>query len=62
MRSWQRYFEVMQEVVEDVLKTQEALSLKLRKSSQPPLRSLEHSFVGSEFHLLAEDVFWRVLH
>jgi len=28
MKSWQRYFEVMQEVVEDVLNTQEANIMK----------------------------------
>lgn len=61
MKSWQLYFEVMREVVEDVLNTQEANIMKaaaiLTNTTQN--NGIIHLFGSGHSSLIAEDVFWR---
>lgn len=61
MKSWQRYFEVMQEVVEDVLKTQGANIMKAAEILTNTTRNngIIHLFGSGHSSLIAEDVFWR---
>lgn len=61
MRSWQRYFEVMREVVEDVLNTQEANIMKAAEILTDTTKNngIIHLFGSGHSSLIAEDVFWR---
>ena len=61
MKSWQLYFEVMREVVEDVLNTQEANIMKAAEILTNTTRNsgIIHLFGSGHSSLIAEDVFWR---
>jgi len=61
MKSWQRYFEVMREVVEDVLNTQEANIMKAAEILTDTTKNngIIHLFGSGHSSLIAEDVFWR---
>lgn len=61
MKSWQRYFEVMQEVVENVLNTQEANIMKAAGILTDTTKNngIIHLFGSGHSSLIAEDVFWR---
>ncbi len=61
MKSWQRYFEVMREVVEDVLNTQEANMMKAAEilTNTTKNNGIIHLFGSGHSSLIAEDVFWR---
>lgn len=61
MKSWQRYFEVMREVVEDVLNTQEADIMKAAEILTDTTKNngIIHLFGSGHSSLIAEDVFWR---
>ena len=61
MKSWQRYFEVMQEVVEDVLTTQGANINKAAEilTNTTKENGIIHLFGSGHSSLIAEDVFWR---
>ena len=61
MKSWQRYFEVMQKVIEDVLNTQQANIDKAAEILTTTTRNngIIHLFGSGHSSLIAEDVFWR---
>ena len=61
MKSWQRYFTTMQEVVENVLNTQEDNMAKAAKilASTTKNEGIIHLFGSGHSSLIAEDVFWR---
>jgi len=61
MKSWQLYFEVMREVVEDVLNTQEANIMKAAEILTNTTRNngIIHLFGSGHSSLITEDVFWR---
>ncbi len=61
MKSWQLYFEVMREVVEDVLSTQEANIMKAAEilTNTTQNNGIIHLFGSGHSSLIAEDVFWR---
>ena len=61
MKSWQRYFEVMREVVEDVLNTQQANIMKAAEILTDTTKNngIIHLFGSGHSSLIAEDVFWR---
>ncbi|HOT99182.1 MAG TPA: SIS domain-containing protein [Anaerolineaceae bacterium] len=61
MKSWQLYFEVMREVVEDVLNTQEANIMKAAEilTNTTQNNGIIHLFGSGHSSLIAEDVFWR---
>lgn len=61
MKSWQRYFEVMQEVVEKVLNTQEDKIIKAAEILTNTTKNdgIIHLFGSGHSSLIAEDVFWR---
>jgi uncharacterized phosphosugar-binding protein len=61
MKSWQRYFEVMREVVEDVLNTQEVNIMKAAEILMDTTKNngIIHLFGSGHSSLIAEDVFWR---
>ena len=61
MKSWQRYFEVMQEVVENVFNTQEADIMKAAGILTDTTKNngIIHLFGSGHSSLIAEDVFWR---
>ena len=61
MKCWQRYFEVMREVVEDVLNTQEANIMKAAEILTDTTKNngIIHLFGSGHSSLIAEDVFWR---
>ncbi len=61
MKSWQRYFEVMQEVVENVFNTQEANIMKAAGILTDTTKNngIIHLFGSGHSSLIAEDVFWR---
>lgn len=61
MKSWQRYFEVMLKVVEDVLNTQEANIMKAAEILTDTTKNngIIHLFGSGHSSLIAEDVFWR---
>jgi len=61
MKSWQLYFEVMREVVEDVLNTQEANMMKAADilTNTTKNNGIIHLFGSGHSSLIAEDVFWR---
>lgn len=61
MKSWQSYFEVMQQVVEDVLNTQEDNITKAAEILTETTKNngIIHLFGSGHSSLLAEDVFWR---
>jgi len=61
MKSWQRYFEVMQGVVESVLKTQEDTMTKAAEVLTNTTKNdgIIHLFGSGHSSLIAEDVFWR---
>jgi len=61
MKSWQLYFEVMREVVEDVLSTQEANIMKAAEILTNTTRNngIIHLFGSGHSSLITEDVFWR---
>ena len=61
MKSWQRYFEVMQKVVEDVLNTQEANINSAAEilTNTTKNNGIIHLFGSGHSSLIAEDVFWR---
>jgi len=61
MKSWQRYFEVMREVVEDVLNTQEANIMRAAEILTDTTKNngIIHLFGSGHSSLIAEDVFWR---
>ena len=61
MKSWQRYFTIMQAVVENVLNTQEDNMAKAAKilASTTKNEGIIHLFGSGHSSLIAEDVFWR---
>ena len=61
MKSWQRYFTIMQEVVENVFNTQEDNMAKAAKilASTTKNEGIIHLFGSGHSSLIAEDVFWR---
>lgn len=61
MKSWQRYFEVLQEVVQSVLNTQEDNITKAAEilTSTTKNQGIIHLFGSGHSSLIAEDVFWR---
>ncbi len=61
MKSWQRYFEVMQEVVAKVLNTQEDKIIKAAEILTNTTKNdgIIHLFGSGHSSLIAEDVFWR---
>ena len=61
MKSWQLYFEVMREVVEEVLNTQEANIMKAAEilTNTTQNNGIIHLFGSGHSSLIAEDVFWR---
>jgi len=61
MKSWQLYFEVMREVVEDVLNTQEANIMKAAEilTNTTQNNGIIHLFGSGHSSLITEDVFWR---
>ena len=61
MKSWQRYFTIMQEVVENVFNTQEDNMAKAAKilASTTKNEGMIHLFGSGHSSLIAEDVFWR---
>ena len=61
MKSWQRYFTILQAVVENVLNTQEDNMAKAAKilASTTKNEGIIHLFGSGHSSLIAEDVFWR---
>lgn len=61
MKSWQRYFTIMQAVVENVFNTQEDNMAKAAKilASTTKNEGIIHLFGSGHSSLIAEDVFWR---
>ena len=61
MKSWQKYFEVMQGVVESVLQTQEGTITKAAEilTNTTKNNGIIHLFGSGHSSLIAEDVFWR---
>jgi len=61
MKSWQKYFEVMQGVVESVLHTQEGTITKAAEilTNTTKNNGIIHLFGSGHSSLIAEDVFWR---
>lgn len=61
MKSWQRYFEIMQEVVGSVLNTQEDNMAKAAGilANTTKNNGIIHLFGSGHSSLIAEDVFWR---
>ena len=61
MESWQRYFSVMQGVVEDVLITQDANISEAAEilTNTTKNNGIIHLFGSGHSSLIAEDVFWR---
>ncbi len=61
MKSWQRYFTIMQGVVEDVLNTQEDNMAKAANIQACATKNegIIHLFGSGHSSLIAEDVFWR---
>ena len=61
MKSWQRYFTIMQAVVENVFNTQEENMAKAAKilASTTKNEGIIHLFGSGHSSLIAEDVFWR---
>lgn len=61
MKSWQRYFSVMQGVVEDVLITQDANISEAAEilTNTTKNNGIIHLFGSGHSSLIAEDVFWR---
>lgn len=61
MESWQRYFTIMQGVVEDVLNTQAANITKAAEilTNTTKNNGIIHLFGSGHSSLIAEDVFWR---
>ena len=61
MKSWQRYFTIMQEVVENVFNTQEDNMAKAANilASTTKNEGIIHLFGSGHSSLIAEDVFWR---
>lgn len=61
MKSWQRYFEIMQEVVGSVLNTQEDNMAKAAEilANTTKNNGIIHLFGSGHSSLIAEDVFWR---
>lgn len=61
MKSWRRYFEIMQDVVEKVLETQEeAITQAADILTQATKEGgIIHLFGSGHSSLIAEDVFWR---
>ena len=61
MKSWQRYFTIMQAVVENVFNTQEENMAKAANilASTTKNEGIIHLFGSGHSSLIAEDVFWR---
>ena len=61
MKSWQRYFTIMQAVVENVVNTQEENMAKAANilANTTKNEGIIHLFGSGHSSLIAEDVFWR---